>query len=202
MKSPRFVAKAGNIWICSQSSIKLARLSSDHTRFTVMDKYITAGINNATPDLISVLTDKQDRVWVLTTGDGLLQFHPASNTITRYLHNVHFPSGPSSNSYRCIFQDASNIIWLGCYVDGVNYFEPDQNLFTTILPFPTQTHEQLGKLGRAAGVDTGGNIWMGNHDGLSRYNPRTDQYTIWRNDETKKNILYNNIVRSLLCDVN
>lgn len=194
--------KAGNIWISSQSSIKLARLSSDHSQVTVMDKYITAGINNATPDLISVLTDKQDRIWVLTTGDGLMQFHPSSNTITRYLHNVHFPSGPSSNSYRCIFQDASDIIWLGCYVDGVNYFEPDQDLFTTILPFPVQMHEQLGKLGRAVTVDHGGNIWMGNHDGLSRFNPLTNQYTVWRNDESKKNVLYNNIVRSLLCDVN
>ncbi|HEX6845421.1 MAG TPA: two-component regulator propeller domain-containing protein [Chitinophagaceae bacterium] len=192
--------KAGNIWISCQFHIKLARLSADLTRLTVMDNYFTAGINNTNPEIISLLTDKQDRVWILTTGDGLMQFHPSSNMVTRYLHNVHFPSGPSSNSYRCIFQDASDIIWLGCYVDGVNYFEPDQNLFSTILPFPVEKHAQLGKLGRAVAVDKNGNIWMGNHDGLSRYDRKTSKYTVWRNDETGKNVLYSNIIRSLLCD--
>lgn len=55
-------------------------------------------------------------------------------------------------------------------------------------------------MGRGIAVDKTGNIWMGNHDGLSRYNPVNNQYTVWRNEEGRSKVLYNNSIRTLLCD--
>jgi ligand-binding sensor domain-containing protein len=194
------VDSENNIWIGGIGAIRFAKISPDLAQLTIMDKYFAKGLNRKIPEVISLLLDKKERIWLITSDDGLMQFHPLSNTFTSYLHSVHFLSSPSSNSYRSIYSDNSGIIWLGCHVEGVNYFEPDQNLFSSIFPFPLQMHDRLKKLGRAVAVDKNGNIWMGNHDGLSRYNPATNQYTVWRNDEINKNILYDNIVRTLLCD--
>lgn len=194
--------KEGNTWIAALGAVGFAKIAASLTTITVLDKYFTTGLNTKTPLVISLLLDEKDRIWLITADDGLMQFHPATNTFTRYLHNVHYASGPSSDSYRTIYGDKSGIIWLGCNVEGVNYFEPDQNLFSTLFPFPLQLSDKLKKMGRGVTVDKTGNIWLGNHDGLSRYNPSTNQYTVWRNDEDNKNVLYDNTIRSLLCDDN
>ncbi|MBX2920466.1 MAG: histidine kinase [Ferruginibacter sp.] len=192
--------REGITWICASGAVRLAKISPDLKKLTKLDNYFTSGLNVKIPAVVSLLLDKKERLWLITADDGLMQFHPSTNTFTRYLHNVHYASGPSSNSYKCIYGDKSGIIWLGCHGEGVNYFEPDQNPFSTIFPFPLELSDRLKKMGRGIAVDKTGNIWMGNHDGLSRYNPVNNQYTVWRNEEGRNNVLYNNIIRTLLCD--
>ncbi|MEN9548855.1 MAG: hypothetical protein RIR12_1446 [Bacteroidota bacterium] len=195
------IDKEGNTWVVSLGPVRFSKISPALDRITILDKYFASGLNVKTPLVLNIVLDKQERLWLITSDDGLMQFHPSTNTFTRYLHNVHYTSGPSSNSYRTLYVDKSGIIWLGCHVEGVNYFDPEQNLFSTIFPFPLEMSDRLKKMGRGIAVDKKGNIWMGNHDGLSRYNPATNQYTVWRNEKGLTNVLYDNIIRTLYCDV-
>lgn len=192
--------RKGDIWIAGTGSIKLGRLSDGLTHFTSYDKLLPAVASDQFSGIVGVVPDNNDRVWVITPGAGLYMLHPAQQQFTSYLHNIHLSASPSSNDYRYIFKDNTGIIWLGMETEGINYFEPNQNLFTTLLPFPANLQEKYSKAGRAVAVDKQGHIWMGNHDGLSRYNPITQQYTVWRNEKGQQDILYSNTIRSLHCD--
>ncbi len=190
----------GNIWLTTLASNKFFKITAGHSAITLLDSYLPPGRGGNKPELLDVLVAKNKSIWLTTSGDGLLQFNPATSSVNTYKHNIHLPASPSSNDYRFIFEDRSGMIWLGFHTEGVHYFEPDQNLFTTLLPFPSELQEKFSKAGRGIAVDKQGNIWMGNHDGLSRYNPATNKYTVWRNEENQPPVLHHNGIRTLLCD--
>ncbi|HEX7846467.1 MAG TPA: two-component regulator propeller domain-containing protein [Chitinophagaceae bacterium] len=190
----------GNIWMTTFSAIKLVKLSADLKKLSIYNQYLSAELNTQPLNVMAVMVDNKDRVWVITAVDGLLQYQPATDSFIKHLYNSNFPSGPSGDSYRSIFQDNTGIIWLGCDINGVNYFEPDQNFFSVVFPFPDRLDARARRVGRAITEDKQGNLWMGNHDGVTKYNSITHAYTGWRNDENKKPVIYNNVVRSIVCD--
>jgi len=189
-----------NIWMGLHKEIKLVKLHADLKHTEVYDRFLTADYNTQPLNVMDILVDTKNRIWVVTAVDGLLQYMPATNSFVKHLHSSNLPNSPTVNYYRCIFQDNKGLIWLGCDFAGVNFFNPDKNIFKTILPFADRLNERARVVGRAVTEDKQGNIWMGNHDGVSRYNPATNTYTIWRNSEKQQPVLYNNIVRSLYCD--
>jgi streptogramin lyase len=166
----------------------------------VFDRYLSSSFLTNATNINGILCDSKNRIWVITTIDGLLQYDEAGNKFLKHLHDDNFNTSPSVNFYRSIFEDKDGSIWLGCDSYGVNYFEPDKNFFQTILPFPDSLNIRQRGVSRAVTEDKEGNLWMGTHDGVSRYNFKTGAYTVWRNENGKKQVLYTNVVRSILCD--
>jgi ligand-binding sensor domain-containing protein len=189
-----------NIWLGMQRAVNLVKLKADRKSTEVYDRFLTTGLNKATQNVSDILVDNRNRVWVVTPVDGLLQYDVATNSFIKHLHHADIPSSPKTNYYRTIFQDDRNIIWLGEDFAGVNFFEPDHFLFQTILPSSNRLDEWSRGVGRAVAEDKQGNIWMGNHAGVSRYNPSTLEYTLWHNEGNKLPVLYSNTVRSMYCD--
>lgn len=194
------VDKSGNVWLCSFAKIKLAKLHVRDKKVEIFDYVLDINKDEQPYHVPGCVIDSKDRLWVITTQVGLMEYDSINNSFIKHLHQENIPSSPIGNSYRCIFEDATGLIWLGFDVEGINYFNPDKNLFSTILPFPEKSNASLNRVGRAISTDDKGNIWMGNHDGLSMYNPVENTYKIFRNEIGKKQILYSNHIRSLLCD--
>lgn len=190
--------KRGALWLVSEDGQRLQLLEGGRVSRHDADICMRLGLRQL--EARSVQADATDNLWIATAGQGLIRYSPSTGEVVQYLHNAFFNTSPSSNSYRCIFSDRAGLIWLGCDVEGVNYFNPNQQLFSSILPFPGKLSEQFSKVGRGVTADKKGNIWMGNKDGLSRYNPASGEYIIWRNEENKPPILYDNMVRSLYTD--
>ncbi|HSK13803.1 MAG TPA: two-component regulator propeller domain-containing protein, partial [Phnomibacter sp.] len=189
-----------NIWMGTHDRIKLVRLRADLKTLNIYDRFLTSDLATQPLNVMDILVDHKNTVWVVTAIDGLLQYMPQQDAFIKHLHHPEIPSSPSGNSYRCIFQDRDHIIWLGCDFWGVNYFQPDKFLFGTILPHPDRLYERERGVGRAITQDEQGRLWIGNHDGVSCYDPRTGTRTEWRNEAGKKKVLYNNIVRTIHCD--
>lgn len=189
-----------NVWLGTYDEIKLVKLSNDFKSITIYDRFLTSELATQPLNVMDILVDKNNRVWVATAIDGLLQYLPEKDAFTRHLHHPEVPSSPAGNNYRCLFQDRDDIIWMGCDFWGVNFFEPDRYLFETILPHPNRLDERERGVGRAITEDKNGLLWMGNHDGVSCYNPVTGTYREWRNAEGGNKVIYNNVVRSILCD--
>jgi len=194
------VDKRNNVWLGTFEKIKLIKLHAGFKKVEIFDRFLTADINTQPLNVMDILVDSKDRKWIVTAIDGLLEFDEHLNIFVKHLHQKDIPSSPSGNNYRSIFQDNNGIIWLGCDFQGINFFEPDKFLFSTIHAFPDRLDERARSVARAVTEDQEGNLWMGNHDGVSRFNPITRQYTIWRNNEGKKLVIYNNVVRSIYCD--
>ncbi|MES2776840.1 MAG: two-component regulator propeller domain-containing protein [Bacteroidota bacterium] len=190
----------GNVWMGMHDRIKLAKLRPDLKTLDKYDQYLSAELNTHPLNISDILVDKRNRVWVTTAVDGLLQYDRSNNSFHKHIHNSSLQSSISDNNHRCIFQDKDGIIWLGADFTGVDFFEPDKNFFRTILPFPDRLDERARIVGRAIAEDQQGDVWMGNHDGVTRYHPATNSYTVWRNEERKTPVLYNNVVRTMYCD--
>lgn len=194
------IDKNRNIWLGTFGEVKLVKLSADLKKTEIYDRFLSSSVNTQPMNVMDIIADNKNRIWVVTAIDGLLQYLDSNNSFIKHLHNKYLASSPSGNNYRSIFQDKNGIIWLGCDIRGVNYFEPDKNFFKTVFPFPDRLDERERAVGRAVTEDKEGNLWMGNHDGVTRYNLRTGEYTSWRNDEGKVPVIYSNLVRSILCD--
>ena len=189
-----------NIWLGTFSEVKLVKLHTDLKTAEIFDRFLSSALNTQPLNVMGIMTDTKDRVWVVTAIDGLLKYEENSNSFIKYLHDGNFSSSPSGNNYRCIFQDKKGAIWLGCDIRGVNFFDPDKNFFKTILPFPDRLDERERAVGRGVTEDKDGNLWMGNHDGVTKYDVKTGKYSIWRNEEGKTPVIYSNVVRTILCD--
>lgn len=194
------VDKYGNMWLGTFSGIKLVRLYSDHVKSEIFDRFLTSAINTQPLNVMGIMSDSKQRIWVITALDGLLEYVDSSNSFKKHLHDGNITSSPSGNNYRCIFQDKNNTIWLGCDALGVNYFEPDKNYFKVIMPFPDVVNDRGRAVGRAITEDSDGYLWMGNHDGVTKYDMVSGKYSIWRNEEGKSAVLYSNLIRAIVCD--
>lgn len=194
------IDKGNNVWLGTFQKIKLVKLHAGLKKVEIFDRFLTSDLNTQPLNVMDILVDSKDRKWVVTAIDGLLEFDEMSNSFISHLHNANIPSSPSGNNYRSIFQDNNGVIWLGCDFQGINFFEPDKFLFKTIHAFPDRLNERARGVARAVTEDKQGNIWMGNHDGVSRFNPLSGEYTIWRNTEGKAPVIYNNVVRAMYCD--
>lgn len=194
------IDRSGNIWINSFGKIKLAKLHKRNKTLEIFDHVLEIKNDNQTYHVPGCLVDQKNRLWVITTQVGLMLYDSVQNNFTKIKHKEYIPSSPAADYYRYIFEDNSGLIWLGYEVEGISYFNPDKDLFTTILPFSDIGVSKLNKIGRAITEDKKGNIWMGNNDGISKYDLKTNQYTVFRNKPGEPPVLYSNHVRSMLCD--
>lgn len=190
----------GKIWICSNSDNILMSWDTKKDTISIYDDIFDIG-NEAHPFYANgVAVDNQNNVWVTSAQNGLFRYDDKSNNFTKILRNLNIHSSPSENFYRCIFKDNKGWMWLGMKVEGINYFNPEPSIFTTILPFPASIQENLSIEGRAVTIDKSGFYWFGNHDGVTRYDHQTSTYKVFRNEKNKKKVLHSNTVKSIHCD--
>lgn len=188
------------VWMATHEQIKLIKLQAGYRNPVVYDRFFKPDAAKYLENVMDILVDDRNRIWIATAVDGLMQYQPSKGIFVKHLHNPDLPSSPSSDSYRCIFQDDKGLIWLGGDFDGVNFFDPGSLLFSTLFPFKNHLNERGRGVGRGFAEDRNGVVWMGTHDGVSRFDPRSGQYTFWRNAVNKKPVLYDNVVRTMHCD--
>lgn len=190
---------ASNIWISGEKYL-LAKLNPMSNEFSDYSKSFLHSMNKKGNNVSKIQSDSKGNIWLATEGDGIFLFTPADSQVQIFTHNTFNNSSPSVNTFQTLFKSKSGMLWFGSDIDEINFLNPSENSFSTIYPFPDREQGYKSKMGRAITIDHDGNYWMGNHDGLSKYNPKTKQYTVWRNSSTQRNILYSNIIRSLCCD--
>lgn len=189
-----------NIWIGTHGQIKLLKLNPDLKKVEIYDHFLTSDIFTHALNITDILIDNKGKIWVSTLIDGILEYKEKDNIFIKHLYNNDIPSSPSGNYHRSLFEDRDGLIWAGGDVIGVNYFDPSANLFKSLMPFPDRLHERNRSVARGIAQDNKGNIWIGSHDGVVRYNIKEKSYDMWRNDEGQKPVIYSNLVRTLLCD--
>ena len=119
---------------------------------------------------ISVLADREHRLWAAHWGGGLRQFDPAKDDFIY----VGMPDPRDSNKLihppmTVTFQDSRGYLWMGSAdpnMGGFYRYDPRKQKFR-IFDLP---------LARSFCEDRTGNIWVGSEDGLHRYNPMTDEF--------------------------
>ena len=152
--------------------------------------------------VLSLLIDTKGRLWGTASVSGLFLYDERNDKFFDYKNDPLFPNSLLANPTACLFQGTFGNIWLGTAGYGLNYFNPDNNLFYSIVPLFDNRNPVPGIWARAACEDREGNLWLGTGSGVTKYNKDKQSFTDFSNEEGKKPVLYLNSVRSLLTDDN
>ena len=149
----------------------------------------------------NMIVDRQGKLWGTGSVSGLFVYDAATDKFTDYKNDPLFANSMTINPNGSIYQDAMGNIWIGSSGYGAVYFNPDNNLFHTVLPVFINNPVSAVWC-RAACEDNDGNLWLATGSGIMKYNREKNSFAEIVNQERKKPVLHSNSVRSLLKDDN
>jgi len=191
----------GQVWMSYiDNGAMLLRTDSGSNKYQVYSQFGLSENSFKDNKIHSIFCDDKGRIWIATSRLGILLFNAELNTFTRYNHDHLQPSSLATNFAAMLYQDKKGFMWVGTEGYGAEYFHPDKNLFHSIQQSYNQTPTLPDNWARASSEDKDGNLWLATANGLAKYDPNTGRYTIFKNTDDKAGILYNNSVRSVLCD--
>ena len=116
---------------------------------------------------------------------GLFQNHTATDTQT---------DGLTNSSIWCIVKDNQGTLWMGTYFGGVNYFNPEYEIYTRYIYSPVEKNGLSNPVVGRSIEDKDGNLWIGTEGGgLNYYNRRTREFKWFRPNDGANSISHNNI---------
>ncbi len=147
--------------------------------------------------VFDILEDDQGNFWLGTGGSGLVLFNRQSAQLSAYKHEITNPNSLSDDNVLMLFEDQAKNMWIGTFAGGLckkPFGEIDFMCYQSDLM-------NVNSLGANAVVaayeDTRGNLWIGTGGGgLNRYDPQSDSFIQYREDDG----LPNDIVYSILED--
>ena len=151
--------------------------------------------NNMT---FGMMQDKKGFMWFATL-DALVKYD--GYTLTRYQNNPKDTNSLGDNIVMSVFEDHTGLIWVGTAGGGgVNSFDPLTGKWKRY-PHDPKIDNSMGK-GSIEGIeeDHNGMLWFGSTDGLTRYNPKTNRFTLFENHSNNKYSLSDNRVYSIVED--
>ena len=102
--------------------------------------------------------------------------------------------GLTHSSIWCIVKDNQGTLWLGTYFGGVNYFNPEYEIYTR---YKASIHEKEGLSSPVVGrtiEDKNGNLWIGTEGGgLNFYNRRTREFKWYLAGQGRNSISHSNV---------
>ncbi len=147
-------------------------------------------------DVRTVCEDRNGTIWV-GTFTGLNKYLEKENGFRCYTHVLSQPSSINNPSVYSLMCDQQGTVWAGTYYGGVNYFNPDVNIFNFYYPntndITSLNNSIIGKMVE----DERGNIWVATEGGLNYFERNTQSFThIVQSGKT----ISNNTVKVLLID--
>ena len=191
--------KDGNIWVCVNETINLECFNTrtyrvkHFTYFTEKVSHIPA--NNPR----DIFIDKSGRIWIGTDTEGLHLFLPGKNTFYQYKADILDPNKLQSNTVATIFQDNSNMIWLGTQ-SGVERFNPDESKFILYRPKSVTSLASTNNAVNAIAEDALQRLWIGTFNGIFVLDRKTGAYTNYQWDQGDPGSLSHNVVQSVCRD--
>ena len=141
----------------------------------------------------SCCEDNSGDLWI-GTFNGLNRYDRETGKFHLYTANGNSPDGLTHSSIWCIVKDGQGTIWLGTYFGGVNYFNPEYEIYTR---YSYSSNEKKGLSNPVVGrtiEDKDGNLWIGTEGGgLNYYNRRTREFKWYRPQEGRNSISHNNV---------
>ncbi|MCI2082385.1 MAG: ATP-binding protein [Bacteroidales bacterium] len=137
--------------------------------------------------------DNNGNMWI-GTFNGLNKLTKNTRRIQYYPAESNNSEGLTHSSVWCIVKDTQGTLWLGTYFGGVNYFNPEFEIYKRY------TVSDEGEKGLSSSIvgrtieDADGNLWIGTEGGgLDYYNRNTHEFKWYRYGVGPNNISHNNV---------
>lgn len=142
--------------------------------------------------------DNSGNIWI-GTFMGLSIVDGNSLEVTNYQHSKNNTKGLSHNSIYSIHKDSDNNMWVGTYFGGVNYYNPNHNIYTFYNDVGSDPDQISFQVISSMVEDDSGNLWIGTDGGgLMYFDRKTYKFTHHKFDGSYNSISHNNIKSLLL----
>ncbi|TQV89554.1 hybrid sensor histidine kinase/response regulator transcription factor [Aliikangiella coralliicola] len=124
-------------------------------------------------NVLALLVDSRNRLWVGTQKGGLNLFDQASKSFTHFKHDPDDVNTIGSNFVSSISESESGLIWIGTVSGGLNSLDVENNLVS-------RYEAQDGLISNnvmAVLNDDHHNVWVSSDSGLSRFNTNLKRWT-------------------------
>lgn len=150
-------------------------------------------LNNLSSNFVrSCCEDNKGNIWI-GTFNGLDKLNKKTGEFTYYMAN-NVPGGLTHSSIWCIIKDQQGTLWLGTYFGGVNYFNPEYEIYTR---YKVSGNEIKGLSSPIIGrmiEDKHDNLWICTEGGgVNVYNRKDGTFKWYKHDSKKNSISHDNV---------
>nr|WP_148335558.1 two-component regulator propeller domain-containing protein [Bacteroides neonati] len=143
--------------------------------------------------------DNAGNIWI-GTFQGLNRYNKRNKQIDNYTRNRDKTEGLTHSSIWSIVKDPQGTLWLGTYFGGVNYFNPEYEIYTR---YKTADNGQNGLSSPVVGrmtEDRQGNLWICTEGGGINIYDRKNKTFKWLKQEAGRNSISHNNVKAIYYD--
>jgi signal transduction histidine kinase/ligand-binding sensor domain-containing protein/DNA-binding response OmpR family regulator len=125
-------------------------------------------------EAIQMLRDRTGGFWISTHSE-LMRFDPGTGAFQYLRHNPVDLTSISGNLPTALYQDRSDVIWVGTNGYGISVHDPKGERFRTFRRPETRPYRESGFSVYTLFEDSGGNVWI-SAGLLYRWNRRTGEF--------------------------
>ncbi|MBN1927185.1 MAG: hypothetical protein JW798_15235 [Prolixibacteraceae bacterium] len=169
-KNQTWVTTIEGIYVLSNDGKSLQRYQSKNNEVSLFQNNLL-NINN-------ILEDTDGNLWFSSRNSGLFCYMPQNDSIVYFNSETGNPNKINSDMIRFVFQDSKGIFWIGTKLGGLNRMDPEKGTFKHYL-----IKDGLpSNLTLCIQEDDKYNLWIGTHNGLSKFNPETEIFENFNSD--------------------
>ncbi|GEC72754.1 Signal transduction histidine kinase [Flavobacterium flevense] len=185
--------KDNNLWLGTGSGITTYNINNKTIKH--YGQSYNPSLNQLSDKSINALYfDDLGIMWIGTYFGGVNYTIPKGIGFSKLLPGQNTIAGKVVSN---IIQDSNKKIWIATEDSGITIFDRKNNTFSYLNNNDGLSSNNI----HALKEDTNGDIWIGTFlGGLNKYNPKTKQIEVFKNEILSKNSLSNNYVYSILED--
>ena len=137
--------------------------------------------------------DNTGNIWI-GTFNGLNRYEKASDNFHLFTADDNKPGSLTHSSIWCIVKDEQGTLWLGTYFGGVNYFNPEYEIYTRYKVGQTEKEGLSSPIVGCMTEDKHGNLWICTEGGgVNVYDRKKGTYRWYRHEEGRNSLSHNNV---------
>lgn len=153
----------GNIWIGTEQGLN--RYDRKRNRFIRYPQIFT---EEEKAIIISLMADREGKIWIGTYEEGLYCYDPDNDTFVRYLHDPSVRSSISHNIIWKILEDRNGNLWIATGGGGLCRFIRKENRFVKYRENDSDTTSIENDIVMTLYEDRNEKLWIGTITGLDK----------------------------------
>ena len=189
--------RKGQLWVGTVNGLNLFNRSQG--TFTRFQHNPEDSQSLSAPSVTAIEEDQMGRLWIGTQGGGLDLFDPETQSFTHFQNNPNRPSTISGNLVNTIFTTRNGSMWIGSD-GGLDVFSTQQFTIRHYSQLPPNSGRQGDETVNAIFEDETGILWIASSlGGVSKYNPATEIFNLYKYAPDQLNTLSSNDI-SAICE--
>ena len=144
-----------------------------------------------------IAEDARGDLWLATYGGGIARWDRRNDRFQRFRHDPGNPDSLASDAVRTLLIDSNGRVWAANERHGLDVLDPQTGRARHYRNDPNNSRSIISDAVFALYADRAGRLWVGTDRGLTRYEPRTDDFA---NEVGQVETLEGARVRALLED--